>query len=186
MRLGDFDALKEDLFIKFGNQLPKGLFDEIDKAQTVITNGEYEALCKITDQEYEHTSGFWVKTPKGKDIYFEKVRPKNEWISKTERLPEEEHNPITNDFVEVLCTTIWGDVRVYKYGKPLGHEQAHFWYGFEIMDNEVIAWQPLPKPYKDPLDHSFEDVQCKAEKCSPEGCKHCEGYEPVEFGGDKE
>ena len=35
MRLGDLDALKEDLFIKFGNQLPNGLFDEIDHAPTV-------------------------------------------------------------------------------------------------------------------------------------------------------
>ena len=29
------EALKEDLFIKFGNQLPNGLLEEIDKAPTV-------------------------------------------------------------------------------------------------------------------------------------------------------
>lgn len=34
MRLIDADALREDLFIKFGNQLPNGLLDEIDNATT--------------------------------------------------------------------------------------------------------------------------------------------------------
>lgn len=33
-RLIDAEKLKEDLFIKFGNQLPNGLFDEIDNART--------------------------------------------------------------------------------------------------------------------------------------------------------
>lgn len=35
MRLIDADELKEDLFIKFGNQLPNGLLEEIDNAPTV-------------------------------------------------------------------------------------------------------------------------------------------------------
>lgn len=76
-------------------------------------------------------------------------READRWISVKERLPEEKINPNTNDFVEVLCTTIFGDVRTYKYGTPIGHEQAHFWYGFGIFDNEVIAWRPLPEPYKE-------------------------------------
>ena len=35
MRLIDADALKKDLFIKFGNQLPNGLLDAINNAPTV-------------------------------------------------------------------------------------------------------------------------------------------------------
>ena len=73
---------------------------------------------------------------------------KDEWIPVSERLPEGKTNPKTNDFEEVLCTTIWGDVRHYKFGKPIGHDTPHFWYGWGIMDECVIAWQPLPKPYK--------------------------------------
>ena len=46
MRLGDFDALKETLFIKFGNQLPNGLLDEIDNAPTVKT---YCYFCGQTE-----------------------------------------------------------------------------------------------------------------------------------------
>ena len=76
------------------------------------------------------------------------VKPKQEWILCSERLPEEKINPITHDFEEVLGTTIWGDVRHYKYGTPIGHDEAHFWYGFGTMDEEVIAWMPLPEPYK--------------------------------------
>lgn len=75
-------------------------------------------------------------------------RPQGEWISVSERLPEEKINPNTNDLEKVLCSTIWGDVRPYKYGKPIGYDKAHFLLGGRIMDEYVIAWQPLPEPYK--------------------------------------
>ena len=40
------DALIEDLFLKFGNQLPNGLLEEIDKAPTV------ELFCSyLSDEE---------------------------------------------------------------------------------------------------------------------------------------
>lgn len=75
-------------------------------------------------------------------------RPHGEWIPVCERLPEEKTNPITHDFEEVLCTTVWGNVRHYRYGTRIGHDKAHFWYGGEIKDKEVIAWMPLPEPYR--------------------------------------
>lgn len=53
------------------------------------------------------------------------------------------------DFYEVLCTTIWGDVRSYKFGKPIGHDKPHFLLGGGIMDDYVIAWEPMPEPYKE-------------------------------------
>jgi len=52
----------------------------IDLAPTVVTNAILEAYLKITDQEFEHSNGFWIMTPKGKKIYFEKKRPQGEWI----------------------------------------------------------------------------------------------------------
>ncbi len=52
----------------------------IDQAPTVFTDAILEAYSKITDQEFEHSNGFWIMTPKGKKIYFEKKRPQSEWI----------------------------------------------------------------------------------------------------------
>ena len=72
-----------------------------------------------------------------------------DWIPVDERLPEGRINPVTNDFEYVLCSTIWDDVRPYKYGKPIGQDKAHFWHGGGIMDEYITAWQPLPEPYKE-------------------------------------
>ena len=56
MRLGDLDALKESLFIKFGNQLSNDILKEIDNAPTVKT---YCYFCGQTKhgQIEESTSG---------------------------------------------------------------------------------------------------------------------------------
>lgn len=67
------------------------------------------------------------------------------WIPVSERLPEEKINPITEDFYEYQCTYhAYGiyDVRSYKFGN------GHWWHGPGIMDDSVIAWRPLPEPYK--------------------------------------
>ena len=72
-----------------------------------------------------------------------------EWIPVREKLPEGKINPLTKDFEPVLCSTIWDDVRTCKFGKPIGHSKAHFWSGGSVMDKYVIAWMPLPEPYKE-------------------------------------
>ena len=67
------------------------------------------------------------------------------WIPVTERLPEDKINPITEDYSEYQCTVRFGnlyDVRSYKYG------EGHWRLGAGIVDDFVIAWRELPKPYK--------------------------------------
>lgn len=81
--------------------------------------------------------------------YYEEERPHGEWIPVSERLPEGKIDPMTNDFELVLCSTVWEVVRPYKFGKPIGHSKAHFWSGGGIMDDYVIAWKPMPEPYKE-------------------------------------
>lgn len=71
---------------------------------------------------------------------------KPRWIPVTERLPEERINPNTRDFEYVLCVTIWGDVRPFKYGTPIGQKEAHFWNGAGYVDAYVTHWMPLPEP----------------------------------------
>ena len=68
------------------------------------------------------------------------------WIPVTERLPKERRNPNTSDFEYVLCTTIWGDVRPFKYGTQIGQRVAHFWNGAGYVDAYVTHWMPLPAP----------------------------------------
>lgn len=75
------------------------------------------------------------------------------WIPVTEALPEERINPNTRDFEYVLCVTIWGDVRPYKYGTPIGGIEAHFWNGAGYVDAYVTHWMPLPEPPKEE-DHA--------------------------------
>ena len=74
-----------------------------------------------------------------------------QWIPVTERLPEDKINPLTEDFYEYPVTVeIRGkrDVRYYKFGKPIGWDEPHWFFGSGIMDDFVIAWMPLPEPYK--------------------------------------
>lgn len=76
------------------------------------------------------------------------AQPEQRWAPISERLPEEKINPNTSDFEEVLCSTTFGDVRAYKFGTPLGWKEPHFWNGPGMMDEYVLAWMPLPKPWR--------------------------------------
>ena len=54
------------------------VLDIIDNAPTVepkLKDDIIEAFNLITDQEFEHSDSFWIETPKGKKIEFEKKRP---------------------------------------------------------------------------------------------------------------
>lgn len=58
------------------------------------------------------------------------------WIPVTERLPE--------DYIHVLCQfTLSGMGECY-----LAHGVFHVVGGLVMTCNEVIAWMPLPEPYK--------------------------------------
>lgn len=73
----------------------------------------------------------------------------NRWIPCSERLPEVKINPVTNNYVKYNVTVKIDDVvdvRYYSYGVMNGEE--HWLYGPAIMDELVVAWQPLPDPYQ--------------------------------------
>ena len=106
------------------------------KAEDALANAQKaaDAIEKLTEVIQNH------------DFLESLVKPR--WIPVTERLPKGEINPNTHDFEYVLCTTIWGDVRPFKYGKPIGRKEAHFWNGAGYVDAYITHWQPLPEPPK--------------------------------------
>lgn len=105
MRLGDLDALKEELKSYFSD----GLLDSVSAklAFNMI-------LRKIDDSP---------------------TIPRGEWIPVSERLPKQANQ----DYLVTI-----------DYGKAGVSACQRFFFGEGIgwNDTSVIAWQPLPEPYK--------------------------------------
>ena len=111
-----------------------------------------EIKCDISEEDKQKLLEL-LRKERPQLVMLEPERPQGEWIPVSERLPEEKLLNLSGsdfgfDFEKVLCTTIWGNVRAYKFGKQIGHDKPHFWLGGVIMDKYVIAWQTLPEPYK--------------------------------------
>lgn len=129
------------------------LIKVIDNAQPV--DEKPFALVSFSKEELNRIVEERVIEPiKNGELVIKEKRPHGEWIPVSERLPEGKIDPMTNDFELVLCSTVWEVVRPYKFGKPIGHSKAHFWSGGGIMDDYVIAWKPMPEPYKEETDNA--------------------------------
>jgi len=95
------------------------------------------------------------------------VEPKQEWIACEERLPEVHKEPYYADFEEILhesdhvltCCRV-GKGFVCAIGTIIYDEvcNSYEWSGLydysecEIDDMSVVAWMPLPEPYKKGAD----------------------------------
>ena len=136
MRLINADALRDAFECLLYNDV-----DDMKRTQRLIDEAP---TVKLNTNEIEYKA-----YSKGLEDGRKINRPHGEWIPVSERLPKEKINPKTKDFEPVLCSTSFGDVMAYVYGKPLGHDIAHFWNGGGVMDEYVVAWMPLPDPYKE-------------------------------------
>ena len=74
------------------------------------------------------------------------------WIPVVVRLPEEKINPNTHDFEYVLCATVFGDVRPFKFGTRIGETQPHFWNGAGYADAYITHWMDMPDPPEPPKE----------------------------------
>lgn len=120
------------------------ILEEIDAIKT-----GYDTECASECDLFDWSCGACVGEcdeyikEKAKDIIRKHIN--DGWIPVEERLPEEKINPASQDFCEYQVTAKFGnvkDVRHYKYGN------GHWWHGPGIVDEYVIAWRPLPEPYK--------------------------------------
>ena len=119
----------------------------IDKTNLRIeTVNEY---CIVDEKNQIIKDGFCSEEEAAKwleDAYGINHEPKPQpkiggWIPCSERLPEENINPVTNDFYEYQVTFKSDkvtDVRHYKFGR------GHWWNCGQNMDKYVTAWrEPL-------------------------------------------
>jgi hypothetical protein len=123
----------------------------LDHIHNVVAEREYQRGYKTAKEEYDHKLTVIKNTIK--DYWYIKGKEDGKedaakWIPVSDGLPEEKINPNTHDFEEVLCSTTFGDVRAYKFGKPFGWEKPHFWHGGGMMDEYVLAWVEKPEPWK--------------------------------------
>lgn len=117
--------------------------DDILTALTCVAEGKEVKNVKPLQQP---TSDGWIPVSSGK--LPEDLEPVNiTWVN---RKPESYYNEVKDvpfTATAVLCKGKWWWYSVYcedylaEYGKSLGDEMD--------KDIEVIAWQPLPQPYKE-------------------------------------
>jgi len=153
MRLGDLDALKKaiDTIKQTGYdinnepvefvELPD-LIKAIDNAPTIMPK-EFEPLAKAIIDVLP------TIVDKVLPAIVEKInRPTAEWIPVSERLPKEEDYRPCYGFLDgcVMWQTDNGDIGFGWY-----YNSTKCWsdiYDHPIKTGEVIAWMPLPEPYK--------------------------------------
>lgn len=80
----------------------------------------------------------------------EQDEKENGWIPVAERLPEEDGRYLVTFKNGIkVCMVGYGSCKRTVLGYPIGHG----WYSLEeaqyYADDSIIAWMPLPKPYKE-------------------------------------
>lgn len=132
MRLGDLDALKVVLFIKFGNQLPNGLLEQIDNFPTVRLHSQWIPIKyrPITNEERKEIAEHYG-------------------IENCDTIEEKTFDcPMPEDGQRILLSRSWG-VDIDVADNDIDGE-GFICYGLEGNGDwdGVIAWMPLPEPYK--------------------------------------
>lgn len=116
------------------------IFEEIEAEHPYKVPGNYDSYS-----QYNEAWSDAIDRVRARLENFFKEKENDGWIPVEERLPEEKVTPVLQDFYEYQVTAKFGnvkDVRHYKYGN------GHWWHGPGIVDEYVIAWRPLPEPYR--------------------------------------
>lgn len=97
-----------------------------------MTREEAIHFADLIDSPFLHT---WEKQNKALHMAIEALSAEAGWIPCSERLPEKD---------DLVLATVWNDVVIAWRNRYGGWESAEDVY----EKGDVIAWMPLPKPYK--------------------------------------
>jgi hypothetical protein len=149
IRLIDANALKYKNLAEVNGRLTYVLTaEEIDNAPTVDFEKLGESLrCQIR-AEYGSCDDCELSCPRNELIkLLDSARSQGEWISVSERLPEE--NVCDDGYHEpskcVLVQARNGHMYTTRYWT---RDKKNVWTDLRYPD-DIIAWQPLPEPYKE-------------------------------------
>ena len=115
--------------------------------EIVMCDGDYKEALKMLIDKIEHVTT---------------IEPEQRWIPVTERLPERKGRYLVtrgND-----AGTFWNGVYIVNYSDLMGlNKEKHWWTGDVGKSNferilDVIAWMPLPEPYKYPDKTTAEEL----------------------------
>lgn len=103
-----------------------------EKKMKIVIDNYFKSECQYLDDD-EATLGIDERP-----CYCPLYKSEPQWIPCSERLPEEG--------TEVLGTDDHGCIRHVVKDKSASYEFATY---EEMMHIDIVAWQPLPKPYKE-------------------------------------
>lgn len=107
-----------------------------------------ETMYKIMDSEFEASNSFWIETPKGKKIEFQKVRPRAQWIP----FNYDNIDKLEDHCFYLVATTFLNTPVVAKYhsdGSPHFEIMPYGGNVFYICDPEITHFMELPGLPKD-------------------------------------
>lgn len=81
------------------------------------------------------------------------AQPENDWIPISERLPEANGRYLVTRGLNA-CGSLWNRIYIANYSDLMGIKSVRGWWrgnvgksDFERL-NDVLAWMPLPEPYR--------------------------------------
>ena len=126
------ELISNEVISEMKNEVDEQIYTAVQNVGITVKKEELIKALNYDREQYEA----------GYDEGYDDGYNADKWIYCKDKLPEESINEYTQDYNDVICFCKFGNdtaIKVYQFGNN------HFYYGFQIMDSHVIAWQPLPE-----------------------------------------